>query len=629
MINRQKIYLLSFLYKLRSPAWLVTIFFFGCLALPLHANQLTLTDAQVLVTLPGGTLRQTVSLPYHWDRQHPGLAGEAMFALPFDLEVLPGEPFGLYSPRLGNTYEIWLNGILLQRSGNVLASNGADYAKAPRHMVVPPNQFRLRNLLTIHIRADLGRQGGLSPVILGPDDEVYPLYMADVRLRSSATLGVAIVSLMVGLVALALWLTQASPVLGGRPRRDPLYLYAGLAELCWSVSVSDFLIDVPPLPWPWWGLVPVAMTGAWACWMVFFCIEVAGWRARREAIWLRRCLGFLWVACLAGAAGALHDGYSVGLTLVYGVSGLTLSSFVVFYLWRATGDVSLAHKVVAAVVLLNVAVGVYDLYVMRLSEAYGEHTYLRYFSLLFGLTLAFIVIERFRAASANLTEFLLNLEVCVARKELELAQNYQIVERLARGQERVAERTRILRDMHDGVGAHISTAIRQLESGRATQGEVLNTLRGSLDQLKLSIDAMSIAKGDITALLANLRYRLAPRLKASDLVLAWDVDQLAPLAWLDDKAMRHLQYMVFEALSNVLQHAQATELRIELHGTVRGGARLRVIDNGCGFAPDMPHKRRGLGSLHERAEAICASLAILSGPGKTVVEILLEGAVAG
>jgi len=58
------------------------------------------------------------------------------------------------------------------------------------------------------------------------------------------------------------------------------------------------------------------------------------------------------------------------------------------------------------------------------------------------------------------------------------------VEQLAREQERTAERTRILRDMHDGVGAHISTAIRQLESGRATAGEVLHTLRDSLDQLQ-------------------------------------------------------------------------------------------------------------------------------------------------
>jgi len=102
---------------------------------------------------------------------------------------------------------------------------------------------------------------------------------------------------------------------------------------------------------------------------------------------------------------------------------------------------------------------------------------------------------------------------------------------------------------------------------------------------------MNLSPGDITALLANLRYRLEPRFKASDIELQWDVDLLPPLAWLDDKAMRHLQFMVFEALSNVLQHAHATQLRIELRATPQGGARLRVLDNGCGFEPDRVKRR--------------------------------------
>jgi len=187
----------------------------------------------------------------------------------------------------------------------------------------------------------------------------------------------------------------------------------------------------------------------------------------------------------------------------------------------------------------------------------------------------------------------------------------------------MAERTRILRDMHDGVGSHISTAIRQLESGRATHSEVLHTLRDALDQLKLSIDAMNLLPGDITALLANLRYRLEPRFKASDIELQWDVDLLPSLARLDDKAMRQLQFMVFEALSNVLQHAHATQLRIELRSTPQGGAQLRVIDNGCGFEPDRV-ARRGLSSLRERAAAIDAGLVIASKPGNTVVEVVLN-----
>ena len=99
------------------------------------------------------------------------------------------------------------------------------------------------------------------------------------------------------------------------------------------------------------------------------------------------------------------------------------------------------------------------------------------------------------------------------------------------------------------------------------------------------------------------------------------MDLLAPLARLDGKAMRQLQFMVFEALSNVLQHAQASELRIELRARAGGGAQLRVIDNGRGFDPQrVQRKGPGLaaraGGGHRGRE-----LAVNSVPGRTVVEI--------
>ena len=595
----------------------------ACLVFPVQAATLELRDAQAFVTVQSQTTQQAIRLPYHWDRHQPGQPGEAIFDVPFTLPQAPTDIYGLYLPRVGNAYEIWLNGILLQRKGDLKNANGADFAKGPRYVVISPGLLGINNLFRVHIRVDLARNGGLAPFIFGPDEEVYPLYLQDYRTRSTSSFFVMIVSLLVGLVSLALWATQVDAVKAGRPRRDPLYLFAGLAELCWSISVSDFIIEKPPLPWPWWGMVPILTTSVWACCMTLFCVEVASWSKLRAATWLRGWLALLFVACVTTATRALVFGYADGLTLVYGVSGLTFLIFVGFFIGKAVRGASLPHRVVAITVLVNALVGAYDLYVMRISPNYGDNTFLRYFSMLFGLTLAYIVILRFRAASAQARDLTANLAARVAQKEQELAQSYQLVEQLAREQARTGERTRILRDMHDGVGAHISTAIRQLESGRATQVEVLHTLRDSLDQLKLSIDAMNLPPGDITALLANLRYRLEPRLKVSGLELQWDVDLLAPLERLDDKAMRHLQYMVFEAVSNVLQHARASKIHIVLCSTVSGGAQLLVIDNGCGFDPELV-QRRGLGSLRERAGAMDAGLSLTSVPGETRVEILIR-----
>jgi signal transduction histidine kinase len=236
---------------------------------------------------------------------------------------------------------------------------------------------------------------------------------------------------------------------------------------------------------------------------------------------------------------------------------------------------------------------------------------------------------------------------CLTRTTTVLEHRAQQDEQVVRESERIAERARILRDMHDGVGSHITTAIRQLEEGNASREEVLQTLRDSLDHLKLSIDTMNLPSGDINALLANLRYRLEPRFLACNIPWQWDVDLLRPLASADDcegrpksmatafrrratprlmdtSAMRQLQFILMEALSNVLQHSQARLVCVAAHPTGPGdcGIRLQIIDNGRGFDVSQA-KRKGLKSMQERADAIHARLRLSSAPGRTVVEITL------
>lgn len=586
-----------------------------------HALPLALTQAHAVVRVEGTVLEKEVVLPYAWERHHKGTQGEATFELQFGLAQVPSEPWGLYLPRLGNAYEIWLNGRLLERGGDLERFNQADAGQMPRLLNLPPGSLSADNRVRIRIRADAGRHGGLSKILVGPVDEVHPLYREAYLWRSTGSLLITAFSLVVGLVALALWVTQPQTGEDGRVRREPLYLFAALAELAWSLRVGNVLIESPPLPWPWWGILPVTALGVWGGFMTFFCLELIGWRRRVLVSGFRRWLMLLMVLGPVAAAWALGFGHPLVLTLWYAALGL---SFLVFGLWFVGHTVRVPQtppRIVALAVVINVLVGLRDLYVFRIDPVYPSSSLVYYTSSLFGVTLGYVVIARFRSVSAQARELMSTLTSRIAQREHELNSSYQRLEMLAREQERTSERTRILRDLHDGVGSHISAAIRQLQSGRATDADVLQTLQDSLDQLKLTIDAMHLPHGDVTALLANLRYRLEPRFSASDVELQWGVDLIEPMHRLDAHAMRHLQFMLFEALSNVLQHAQASWLRIEAAMTP-DGARLRIVDNGRGFDVSAP-PRKGLASLRERASAIGARLQVDSAPGRTVVEILI------
>jgi len=266
--------------------WLVTtLLALLLIGLPAQAQldrTLVLSNARVQLAVGTGPPEtRDVTLPYHWDRKHGGKAGAALFELSFALDPPYSETSALYLPRIGNAYAIWLNGHQLQHKGSLHDANGADFAKAPRFVEFPSTLLQRENLIRVQIRADVGRRGGMGAITLGSESLVRPIYESDHSWRITGSSVVVVANLLMALIALALWLTQVERMSDGRARRNRLYLFAGLAELSWSLRVADSLVENPPISWPWWGMLTIVALTTWVCSMMLFCVEVASWRARR------------------------------------------------------------------------------------------------------------------------------------------------------------------------------------------------------------------------------------------------------------------------------------------------------------------------------------------------------------
>lgn len=609
-------------------AWLrfALVVCLGCARLAhsisLPADTQLIEKATLTVTLAGQTHTREVDLPYHWDTHHPGQSGQGVFHLRWTMPQGPQVPWGLYLQRLGNAYEVSLNQVVLQRKGQLSAPDGSDYAKVPRYLSLAPGLVGAENVLRIHIHAETGRRGGLAPVLVGPVHSVEPFYRQAHLWRVTGSIVVLVFSFLVGMLSLALWATQTTNALPARGhRRDPVFLYAGLAELFWTLRVADSLIDTPPLPWPWWELIPVMSIGAWACCMALFCMEVAAWRTGPRVRAFKVWLALSMLASPVAALLAVSWGLPMALTLWYGVLLLTFLGFGGVYLWQgAKVGVAWPHRLLAVTILINTAVGARDLYVIRIHPTYGVDTLMRYWALLFGMALALIVIVRFRAALMQARDLMHTLQARIAEKETELKASYQASQLILSESVRASERASILRDMHDGVGSLMSSAILQIQQGRLEKDVLLSTMREALDQLKLSVDVLSIPEGDVNTLLASLRYRLEPRLKLSGIKLVWDVDALPLLEQLKSQHLRQLQFVLYEALSNVLQHAHAQTIRLQARASEHCIS-LAVCDDGCGFVPGES-SGKGLFSMRERLAFLGAQLDIASTPGRgTVVRI--------
>lgn len=258
-----------------------------------------------------------------------------------------------------------------------------------------------------------------------------------------------------------------------------------------------------------------------------------------------------------------------------------------------------------------------DVVAARISESrYDESAWAKYAATLIGIALMWIVSQRFLRARTEAIRLSGSLARQVAEKEQELRRSFGRVAELERSRAVLAERERILRDMHDGVGASLATAVRQLEGGRAGTGQVLQTLRESMEQLKLSIDALNLPPGDVNALLASLRYRMQARIESAGIEVRWDVDELPRWTRGTEDAMRQLQFILLEVVSNTLQHARARTLSLRARETTRG-LEITVTDDGVGMAGPAGN---GLRSIQARADAIGACVRNAdAGPGTTTL----------
>src|SRR4051812_47837180 len=84
-----------------------------------------------------------------------------------------------------------------------------------------------------------------------------------------------------------------------------------------------------------------------------------------------------------------------------------------------------------------------------------------------------------------------------------------------------------------------------------------------------------------------------------------------------------------EALHNVVKHAGAREVRLDVY-RVADGVRLRVVDDGRGFDPTtVPDGHLGLAGMRSRAERLGGTLSVTAAPGRgTTIEVVIPTAVA-
>lgn len=161
------------------------------------------------------------------------------------------------------------------------------------------------------------------------------------------------------------------------------------------------------------------------------------------------------------------------------------------------------------------------------------------------------------------------------------------------------ERERIMRDLHDDVGARLLTLVHNAE--RPRNAELARRALKALRETIYSLDDAAVVP--LVDAVSDWRAELTDRLQDSRIHLLWHQAILDPGLGLTPRQRINLTRVLQEAVSNTLKHARASFIEVDISADPRH-LQLRVRNDGLSEEPRVEVPGKGLHNILNRVEEL-------------------------
>jgi signal transduction histidine kinase len=558
---------------------------------------------------PPSTGGAPTRLPYSQRRAADGPGGAVWFTVPFALPEAARVPHALlvnYRPAV----VVYLDGELLEQTSpsELLDRGDLHFQLGSRRLLVnvPPSLLHA-GPHAFHVRVGAPGYDGaaLSALQFGPAADVARLEAAT-RVIDWSRASVAGGAVLLGAFLVIAW---------AMVRREWIYGLAGVNCLLIGLLLSPALLPGSPLPAPVWRAVLDAADLASKALLLVLVSQFAGRDYARLRPWF---FGALALGLAFDVTAALQQRPWTDFSHPWpwwalASRGALLAAAAALAVRAAARHGGGSALAAATAVVLG---GLLWAYVTGGVLLLGRGDVLDFNFVGYGalvLVIAVLLQRRYVASLRREQDSRAELERLVGERTRQLEAQHLALRESERLRHAAAERERLLQDMHDGLGSRLVAAKMTAQRTDLAPQTVVRLFDECLQELRLTVDSLSVTDGDLTLLLANLRHRLGPRLADAGLALEWRVEDTPPVAGLAGVGARDLVRIVEEALGNVMHHAGATRVRIET-SVARGRVSVVIADDGRGVPPNV-REGRGLGNMRTRAARIGAAIEWRAAPG--------------
>lgn len=552
-----------------------------------------------------------VALPDLWSETRPEVEGSGWYRFVFDHSGDDAR-YSVYLPKVNMNAAVFVNGHWVGDGGDFDPPVSQNWNR-PLFFPFSSEILRARgNVVQVRVYAYAHDWGGLHPFYVGPMDALSGAaavqHAWQITSSQVASLLVLFLALLLGVVSIG--------------QKEEVYRFWALACVVYFVhSLSSHIREIA---------VPYHL-GRWLIHTsldIFALLLVFGFH-RWAGVSRPRLERFLIAASICAATTTLlvPAKWFLPIANIIHLVALLLgvyASLVMARRFRQSGGAEAIVNILAGAIVLVVGTHALLIYFGVLPQ--DSPRLLKLIAPLLMVAFGGVLVARFVRAIAAADALNEDLAARVAEKEAALVVHFDRIREMESKRLLVVERTRLMREMHDGMGSSLVSLLAMVEEGEPSRRLLTGSLQAALEEMRFVIDSLDPEIDNIGALLGLIRERIEPRLEGQGLRFRWRVFDVPDDFVLTPEQSLDVLRIIQECLTNVIKHAGASVVEVSTEIKGAGAERLVLMtidDDGRGFDASAP-RGRGLANLMARSERLGASLRITSSAEGTRVVLELS-----
>ena len=508
----------------------------------------------------------------------------------------------VFFPRPGANIALYLNGSLIDMRGR-MQSPPSVYGYAPRLIRLPLGLLRAKaNQLSWRITIERPGLGDASPFYLGNYADLVGTYRALSLLTQELILGGLWMQFAVWLVALVLYL---------RGNDEKVLSWFLIAAPGWMVIAAMHVF--PSIIHSIAGR-SVSYFVAFFALVAFTPMFVTALLEKPKTALARAFIGYFWLGIVLTLLSNFVEwpdwrGYNMA-NIFLQATALCIIPYIIWRLFRylSANRASQIAQWVFAATFVTAIFGIFD--VIHVIRANSYYMLVPLAGVNIAAAMCMELGRRMLLSQAKLARYSDELASTVKAREAQLNVQFQALRQADSERTLSEERSRIMRDMHDGVGGQLAVLVHMADDPNIGRDQIVEVVRTGLADMRLVLDSLNHAGGDLLIALGTFRERITPLLRASNISLHWQVDRSMQVEGLGPEVVLNLFRILQEAINNAVRHAHAKNITMAIFQDAND-VLLSVADDGRGF--DLAQGQDGhygLSGMQRRADKIAAILSV-------------------